>query len=63
MGADDFEGAAAHKGLIIDGASFSTVLPLLSTELLIVLFYTFAGYLLFRWFELQAKRRGTLEAF
>jgi ABC-2 type transport system permease protein len=49
--------------LIIDGASLSQVMPLLSTELLIGLFYTFAGYLLFRWFELQAKRRGTLEAF
>jgi hypothetical protein len=25
--------------------------------------YITIGYLMFRWFELQAKRRGTLEAF
>jgi hypothetical protein len=27
------------------------------------LVYTALGFVLFRWFELQAKRRGTLEAF
>jgi ABC-2 type transport system permease protein len=49
--------------LIIDGARLSQVMPLLSAELLIGFFYTFAGYLFFRWFEYQARRRGTLEAF
>jgi len=39
------------------------VLPLLGGELLIGLIYILLGYSLFRWFEFQAKRRGTLEAF
>jgi len=30
--------------------------------LLVGLVYIFLGYSLFRWFEFQAKRRGTLEA-
>jgi ABC-2 type transport system permease protein len=47
---------------IIAGAGLSEVAPLLAGELLIGLVYIFLGYSLFRWFEFQAKRRGTLEA-
>jgi ABC-2 type transport system permease protein len=55
-------GIAAARALI-DGASLTTVTPLLVTEFLIGIAYILAGYLMFRWFEAQAKRRGTLEAF
>jgi ABC-2 type transport system permease protein len=48
---------------IIAGANFQTVAPLLGVELLIGILYISLGYLFFRWFEFQAKRRGTLEAF
>ena len=51
--------AAARE--IIAGESFKTVAPLLNSELLVGLIYILTGYLLFRWFEFQAKRRGTLE--
>jgi ABC-2 type transport system permease protein len=47
---------------IIAGASLVEVAPLLTGELLIGLAYILVGYSLFRWFEFQAKRRGTLEA-
>lgn len=47
---------------IIAGASLAEVAPLLTGELLIGLVYICLGYSLFRWFEFQAKRRGTLEA-
>jgi ABC-2 type transport system ATP-binding protein len=47
---------------IIAGAGLSEVVPLLAGELLIGLVYIFLGYSLFRWFEFQAKRHGTLEA-
>jgi ABC-2 type transport system permease protein len=51
--------AAARE--IIAGESLKTVAPLLNGELLVGLLYIFSGYMLFRWFEYQAKRRGTLE--
>jgi ABC-2 type transport system permease protein len=51
--------AAARE--IIAGGSFQTVAPLLLGELLIGGTYVLLGYLFFRWFEIQAKRRGTLE--
>lgn len=51
--------AAARE--IIAGQDLASVAPLLNGELLIGLIYILSGYLLFRWFELQAKRRGTLE--
>lgn len=54
-------GIAATR-LIIQGAGLAEVAPLLRTELLIGLLYGFLGYFFFRWFEVQAKRRGTLEA-
>jgi ABC-2 type transport system permease protein len=46
---------------VIAGASLAEVAPLLAGELLVGLVYIFLGYSLFRWFEFQAKRRGTLE--
>jgi ABC-2 type transport system permease protein len=55
-------GIAATR-LIVDGASLQDVMPLLQGELLVGLFYGLIGYVFFRWFEGQARRRGTLEAF
>jgi ABC-2 type transport system permease protein len=52
--------AAARQ--IIAGAGLAEVAPLLAGELLVGLVYIFLGYSLFRWFEFQAKRRGSLEA-
>ncbi|MDX1435552.1 MAG: ABC transporter permease [Anaerolineales bacterium] len=55
--------------LIVDGASLQDVAPLLWGvgavwgELWVGLFYGLIGYVFFRWFERQARRRGTLEAF
>jgi ABC-2 type transport system permease protein len=49
--------------LIIAGSSLAEVAPLLSGELLIGAVYVLIGYVLFSWFEITAKRRGTLEAF
>jgi ABC-2 type transport system permease protein len=53
-------GIAAARGLIA-GKPPSDILPLVLGELAIGIFFVLAGYLLFRWFEMQAKRRGTLE--
>jgi ABC-2 type transport system permease protein len=53
--------AAARE--IVAGAGIPQVRGYLLGELGIGLMYATAGYLLFRWFELQAKRRGTLEDF
>jgi ABC-2 type transport system permease protein len=47
---------------VIAGVRLAEVAPLLAGELLVGLVYIFLGYSLFRWFEFQAKRRGTLEA-
>jgi len=52
--------AAARQ--VIAGASLAEVMPLLTDEVLIGLVYFFIGYFIFRRFEVQAKRRGTLEA-
>lgn len=52
--------AAARE--IIAGGDFARVAPLMGEELLIGAFYILLGYTFFRWFEFQAKRRGTLEA-
>lgn len=49
--------------LLVTGASLGEVWPLLAGELGVGLAYALVGFALFRWFELQAKRRGTLEAF
>jgi ABC-2 type transport system permease protein len=46
---------------IIAGGEYRGVTGLLNGEALIGVMYVFLGYALFRWFEAQAKRRGTLE--
>jgi ABC-2 type transport system permease protein len=49
--------------LLVEGASFADIVPLLLGELGIGLLYGIMGYLLFAVFEVMAKRRGTLEVF
>lgn len=51
--------AAARE--IIAGSSFASISNLLTGELLIGVVYTILGYALYRAFEFEAKRRGTLE--
>jgi len=53
----------AAARLIIRGAALPEVAPLLAGEFVVGAVYALLGYSLFRWFEMQAKRRGTLEAF
>lgn len=53
--------AAARE--IVAGASLVQVAPLLAGEFVVGFVYLIAGYALFRFFENEAKRRGTLEAF
>lgn len=55
-------GIAAAR-LLVQGASLAEVLPLLLVELAVGLTYAVLGYLLFAVFEVEAKRRGTLEVF
>lgn len=54
-------GIAAARQLVA-GASLRDVSSLLTGEFLFGLGYVAFGYLMFRWFEFQAKRKGTLEA-
>jgi ABC-2 type transport system permease protein len=53
-------GIAAARA-IFNGASIQDISPLLVQEILIGFAYIFIGFLLFRWFENEAKRKGTLE--
>ncbi len=53
-------GIAAARQIIV-GGRLAGVLPLLATEFLIGIGYVLLGYVMFRWFEIQARRRGTLE--
>jgi hypothetical protein len=53
-------GIASARALI-DGATLTDILPLLTQELGIGLAYGLLGYFLFQWVEISAKRRGTLE--
>lgn len=53
--------AAARQ--VVAGSGMAEVAPLMVGELLVALVYFLIGFLMFRWFEQQAKRRGTLEAF
>jgi len=53
--------AAARR--VIAGETLGDVMGLVAIEFLIGLAYLLAGYFLFRWFEIMARRRGTLEAF
>ena len=55
-------GIAAAR-LLVQGASLAEVLPLLLGELAVGLVYSLLGYLLFAVFEVEAKKRGTLEVF
>jgi ABC-2 type transport system permease protein len=52
--------AAARQ--IVAGASLREVSGLLTGEFLFGVAYIALGYMMFRWFEFQAKRKGTLEA-
>jgi ABC-2 type transport system permease protein len=47
---------------VIAGSSLGDVLPLVAAEFGLGVFYALLGYSLFRWIELQAKRRATLDA-
>jgi hypothetical protein len=49
--------------LLVQGAGFAEVMPLLLGELAVGLVYALLGYLLFAIFEVEAKKRGTLEVF
>jgi ABC-2 type transport system permease protein len=53
-------GIAAAR-LVISGSSLSDVAHLIGIETLIGLIYALLGFGMFQWFEIQAKRRGTLE--
>ncbi len=53
-------GIASARALIA-GASLSEVAPLLIGEFTLGVVYASCGYWMFRWFEKQAKARGTLE--
>ncbi len=55
-------GIAAARALIA-GSPLAEVAPLLVGEALLGVVYIFLGYVLFRWFEYYARRRGTLESF
>ena len=55
-------GIAAAR-LLVQGASLTDVMPLLLGELAVGLVYALLGYLLFAVFEVEAKKRGTLEVF
>jgi ABC-2 type transport system permease protein len=54
-------GIAAARALIT-GAGWNEIAPLLGDEILVGLAYGFLGYILFSWFETQAKRSGKLES-
>jgi ABC-2 type transport system permease protein len=53
--------AAARS--VVAGAGLSEVMPLVWGDLLVGLIYALVGFAMFRRFEVQARRRGTLEAF
>lgn len=53
-------GIASARALA-GGSSLGNVAPMLVSEVGIGIAYGLLGYFLFAWFEMQAKRRGTLE--
>lgn len=55
-------GIQAARTLISGGTLFA-VSKMLIGEMLVGMLYMCVGYLLFRWFEIQAKRMGSLEVF
>jgi ABC-2 type transport system permease protein len=56
-----FTHAIAAARQLVDGASLSSVLDLVGTEVIIGVAYGIAGYLLLRFFENQGRRHATLE--
>ena len=55
-------GVASTRALIA-GGKLAEIAPLLWQEILIGVIYILLGYFMFRWFEYEAKVRGTLEVF
>jgi ABC-2 type transport system permease protein len=53
-------GIASARALIA-GSSFKEVMPLLAGEFLLGSIYVLIGFWLFKWFEVKAKHRGSLE--
>ena len=53
-------GIAAAR-MLVGGASLAEAAPLLLGELAIGVAYSLVGYVMFTVFEIEAKRRGTLE--
>jgi ABC-2 type transport system permease protein len=53
-------GIAAARALVA-GQGLADIGPMLLTELGIGIIYGILGYFMFHWFEVVAKRRGTLE--
>ena len=51
----------ASARILIAGGSFAEVASLLLSERGVGVIYGWLGYMLFKWFEFQAKRKGTLE--
>ncbi|MGB2896293.1 MAG: hypothetical protein WBB65_09030, partial [Anaerolineales bacterium] len=51
----------ASARAIIDGATFQDVRPAMLEEIGIGMIYITCGYVLFRWIEVLARKRGTLE--
>ncbi|MBT3187776.1 MAG: hypothetical protein HN335_02160, partial [Anaerolineae bacterium] len=51
----------ASARTLIAGGSLADVAPLLLGEIGIGIIYGWLGYILFKWFEIQAKRKGSLE--
>ena len=49
--------------LLVRGAALAEVWPLLIGELGIGILYGFVGFVVFHWFEEQARRQGMLDAF
>jgi hypothetical protein len=47
--------------MLVGGASLQQAAPLLWGELGVGIAYTLLGYVVFTLFEIEAKRRGTLE--
>jgi len=53
----------ASTRVIVNGGSLKDVIPLLQIELLIGILFMLTGYFMFRIFETQAKKLGTLDVF
>jgi ABC-2 type transport system permease protein len=49
--------------MLVNGAKLTEISSLLTSEIAIGLAYALVGFIFFSWFEFQARKRGTLEAF